>query len=317
MGIGDVDRLSGTFDKYLFTRRAALRGIGGAGLAAVLVARGTQFAGAQADTYPQLTITAKDYQFELPATVPGGYTQVTLKNQGPDTHHAMFMRLNEGKTVDDFKAAAKLPDFGALFAVSSSAGGPGSIDAGQESTVILNLQTGTYVVVCVIPDEDGMPHYQMGMLSPLEVTEVLTAGTEPTAETTVDLIEFSFENLPAELAAGKHIWKVTDTGKQLHELGICQLSPGVTFDQVKAMLSAPPPASPVAGQASSSPAATPVMSGPPFVVMAGVAPMSPGETNWAMLDFVAGDYFAICFVPDTKTGAPHFMLGMLMPFTVN
>ena len=226
-------------------------------------------------------------------------------------------RQHFGLDVDDFEAAAKSKDFGALFAVSSSAGGPGSIDAGQESTVIFNLQTGTYVVVCVIPDENGTPHYQMGMLAPLTVTEVLTAGTEPTAETTVDLIEFSFKNLPAELAAGKHIWKVTDTGKQLHELGICKLSPGVTFDQVKAMLSAPPPASPVAGQASSSPAATPVMSGPPpFVVVAGVAPMSPGETNWAMLDLTAGGYFAICFVPDPKTGAPHFALGMLMPFTV-
>lgn len=312
---GNDARHTGPLDMHL-TRRTALRGLGAAGLAAVFVARGTPFAGAQADTYPQLAITAKDYQFELPATVPGGYTQITLKNEGPDTHHAMFMRLNEGKTVDDFKAAAKSKDFGALFAVSTSAGGPGSIDAGQESTVILNLQTGTYVVVCVIPDAEGTPHYQMGMLSPLTVTEVLTTGKEPTAETTVDLVDFSFTNLPQELPAGKHMWKVTDTGKQVHEMAINRLSPGVTFDQVKVMLMAPPPASPVPGTVS-TPEATPVTSGPPpFVGMAGVAPMSPGETNWLPLDLTAADYFAICFVPDTKTGAPHFMLGMIMPFTV-
>ncbi|MGI8485877.1 MAG: hypothetical protein ACR2OU_16660 [Thermomicrobiales bacterium] len=309
------DQYTGPFDMHL-TRRAALRGLGAAGLAAVFVARGTPFVGAQADTYPKLAITAKDYEFQLPATVPGGYTEITLKNEGPDTHHAMFMRLNEGKTLDDFMAAAKLPNFGALFAVSTSQGGPASIDAGQESSVILNLQTGQYVVICVIPGPDGMPHYQMGMLAPITVTEVLTAGTEPTAETTVDLVDFSFENLPKELPAGKHTWKVTDTGKQVHELSINRLAPGVTFDQVKAMLMAPLPASPVPG-AVATPQATPVMSGPPpFVAMAGVAPMSPGETNWALIDVTAGDYFAICFVPDTKTGAPHFMLGMIMPFTV-
>lgn len=305
MDIGDVDRLSETFDRYLFTRCTALRGIGGAGLAAVLVGRGTRFVGTQADSYPKTTI-------------PGGLTEITLDNQGPSEHHPMFMLLHDGKTVDDFKAAVKLPDFGALFGVSTAVGGPGSIDPGQKSTVVMDLKPGQYVVICAIPDEDGMPHYQMGMLSPLEVTAAAVAGTEPVAETTIDLIDFSFENLPAELTAGKHTWKITDTGEQLHEMGICMLSPGVSFDQVKAMFLAPPPGTPAAGSSTPAPEATPVASGgPPFISLAGAAPMNPAETVWAMLDLEAGDYFAICFVPDTKTGAPHFMLGMIMPFTVN
>jgi hypothetical protein len=44
--------------------------------------------------------------------------------------------------------------------------------------------------------------------------------------------------------------------------------------------------------------------------------MSVGVTNWLLLDLEAGDYFAICYVPDPTTGAPHFALGMMMPFTV-
>jgi hypothetical protein len=44
--------------------------------------------------------------------------------------------------------------------------------------------------------------------------------------------------------------------------------------------------------------------------------MNPGYTNWAVLDLEAGDYLAICFVPDPATGQPHFALGMVMPFTV-
>jgi hypothetical protein len=38
--------------------------------------------------------------------------------------------------------------------------------------------------------------------------------------------------------------------------------------------------------------------------------------NYLELDLAAGDHFAICFVPDFETGAPHFALGMIAPFTV-
>ena len=44
--------------------------------------------------------------------------------------------------------------------------------------------------------------------------------------------------------------------------------------------------------------------------------MNPGITNYLEVDLTAGDYFAICFIPDFETGAPHFALGMIMPFTV-
>jgi len=46
---GNTIRHPGPLDMHL-TRRAALRGIGATGLAAVFVARGTPFVGAQADT---------------------------------------------------------------------------------------------------------------------------------------------------------------------------------------------------------------------------------------------------------------------------
>jgi len=45
--------------------------------------------------------------------------------------------------------------------------------------------------------------------------------------------------------------------------------------------------------------------------------MSPEFTNFAVPDLKTGEYFAICFVPDVATGAPHFPLGMMMGFTVS
>ena len=55
---------------------------------------------------------------------------------------------------------------------------------------------------------------------------------------------------------------------------------------------------------------------PPFTSITGIAPASPGTQGWLVLDLAAGEYAAICFVPDTETGAPHFALGMIAPFTV-
>jgi hypothetical protein len=58
------------------------------------------------------------------------------------------------------------------------------------------------------------------------------------------------------------------------------------------------------------------MGPPPFAMIAGVAPMSPGNTNYLMLDLQAGNYITLCFVPDMATGMPHFMMGMIAGFTV-
>ncbi len=296
------------------SRRTILKSMGAAGLATAFAVRGIPLAMARTNAYPQLGITARDFRFDLPASIPGGYTEITLKNAGGADHHAMLMRLNEGKTVDEFMATARDKDLGALFSISRSMGGPGSINPGRQTSVILDLQPGRYVVICMIPDAAGMPHYKMGMLAPLTVTGATRAGTPPTAQTTVDLLDFSFIDLPDKFPAGRHLWKVIDTSDQLHEMILNRLAPGVSFEQVKAMLMASPPD---ASSTPKNPDASPPPAGPaPFVGLAGVAPMSPGAIDWAVLDLMAGDYFAICYVPDVKTGAPHFMLGMIKPFTV-
>ncbi|HEX7387927.1 MAG TPA: hypothetical protein VF285_11735 [Castellaniella sp.] len=286
------------------TRRAILQGIGAAGLSTILTGHSALAAEAHATNRRRLKVVAKDYAFELPGSVPCGYTEITLYNEGSEEHHAMFMRLNPGTTVAEFMNAAKHEDLPALFAISSSAGGPGSIDHGKASTVIMDLTPGEYMVICIVPDAQGMAHYKMGMLAPLTVTGVAKAESTPRADLTIDLLDFSFSNLPRQIKAGKHLWKVVNTSPQLHEMILSRLARGISFNQAKAILMAPPPS-----------AKAPVPS-VPFVAVAGAAPMSPGAINWAMLDLQAGDYFAVCFVPDTKTGKPHFELGMIAPVTV-
>lgn len=42
----------------------------------------------------------------------------------------------------------------------------------------------------------------------------------------------------------------------------------------------------------------------------------PGQVNYTTLEFKAGHYALICFVPDAKDGQPHAMHGMVKEFTI-
>jgi uncharacterized cupredoxin-like copper-binding protein len=244
-------------------------------------------------------------------------TRITLTNEGQMDHHALFLKLNDGKSIADLPAAFEqgLPG---LFTLGASIGGPGSIGPGQSATVIQDVAPGNYLIMCLIPDDDGIPHAAKGMVMPVTVTEGAAAATAPApqADGTIELMDFHFSGLPETLPAGEHLWEVKNTGQQLHEFVVYRNAPGVTFEQVQAILMAEgAPATPMAGMDESTPMA--VESGPPpFTAVTGWAPANPGMAGWVVANLEAGDYFAICFIPDPASGAPHFALGMIQAFTV-
>lgn len=314
-------------DRPSMSRRVALKGAGTASLV-VFAARGSLLdASAQdatpaaAGDYPTVAFTAKDFEFlDLPASIPAGLTRLSMIQEGPSDHHAMFMRLNDGVTADDFMSALQSGDFGAILGAAVSLGGPNAGGIGSTINVVVDLTPGQYMAVCLIPDEEtGMPHAAMGMISVLEVTTPTTEAqvAPPEIQGAIDLVDFSFEGLPAELPAGPHTWAITDSGEQLHEFVIYQQAPGVPYSVIESIFLAPPEATPTGIEATPEAMASPKASGPPpFTAIGGVAPMNPGVTNYLEVELDSGDYFAICFIPDFETGAPHFALGMIKPFTV-
>ncbi|MGC4107129.1 MAG: hypothetical protein QM753_12445 [Thermomicrobiales bacterium] len=279
-----------------------------AGVAALGTLTLPGIAAAAETEYPELLVVAKDYAFELPETVEAGFTNVTLENQGADAHHAVFLKLNDGVTVDQVAAAKNEVE---VLAQGVSLGGGFANPMGGKNTIVMNLEEGNYAVLCLIPGPDGMPHYQMGMIAPLTVTAGTSTAVAPTADLKIELMEMMFHNLPETLAAGPTTWEVTNTGVAVHEMVVLQLAEGVTGEQAIAMLAgigsdATPEASPVAEQAGP----------PPFSLVGVAAPMSPGHTIYAPLDLVPGNYFTVCFVFDPASGMPHALIGMQMPFTV-
>lgn len=252
---------------------------------------------------PELIVVAKDFSFDMPATIPSGFTAVTMENQGTVDHLAIFIKLNQGVTLDDAQAAETPLDLSKL---GDSFGGPIVAPGGRQTTVI-DLEDGSYVVACVVTVPDGIAHYHKGMIAPLEVTANNATGAAPAADLKIELIEMMFHELPDTLPAGSSVWEIENTGTTIHEMVVFKLDHGITGDQVVAMLLGPPPnATP--GAAPSGP--------PPFTAVGATSFISPGRTIYVTLDLVPGTYLAVCFWHDVWGGQAHAELGMTQTFTV-
>lgn len=244
---------------------------------------------------PELMIHAHDFTYDLPEQVAAGIIRISLMSDGKEPHHAQLARLNDGVTQEQFLAALQEGEE-AMFPLVSFAGGPAPIDAGGSQSVLMELAAGNYVVLCFVPSADGMPHMAKGMIGFFEVVAGENRTAAPIADATVEMLDFSYK-LPEDIQAGKQLWSVVNRGEQLHEINLMKLAEGKTMDDVMAWVMQP------AGP-------------PPFMNVGGFQGINPGATGWMELDLAAGEYIAICHIPDPATGKAHEELGMILPFTV-
>src|SRR4029077_15445586 len=174
-----------------------------------------------------VTITAMDYAFTLPDTIPAGLTTLRLVNQGKELHHASLIRLKDGKTVADFQSGlqAAMQSHSPPPAWIAVTGGPNAITPGATGVATQTLEPGNYVVVCWIPTPDGTPHIMKGMMHAM----VVTAAEAPAAAAravalSIKLTDYDFV-LSAPLTAGTHTVRVENSGAQPHEVVITALPP--------------------------------------------------------------------------------------------
>jgi hypothetical protein len=210
---------------------------------------------------------------------------------------AMLFRLNEGVTLDQFNAAFKEPDPSGVFALGSLAGGVNTTPPGATQATTLDLKAGDYAMLDFGAGEDQVPYVAKGMLKQFKVTAG-SSTAEPASDVAVTLKEYTFE-MPTELKAGAHTFKVSNQGTQSHEMILFKLAEGKTLGDLHSFLSNPVPGGP-----------------PPGEEAGGALPMAPGMRAWTTVDLKTGNYVAVCFVPDPADGKSHLEHGMLMPITV-
>ncbi len=250
---------------------------------------------ASADASPTVTVTATDFSFDAPAQIPAGMTTMTMVNHGQEMHQVQLIRLADGKTVNDLVATFKQPGPSPAWAVS--AGGPNVAAPGASSQATFMLAPGNYVMVCVIPSPDHIPHIAKGMMRPLTVTAAENvANTAPQSDVTVTMTEYAF-NLSAPLTAGTHTLRVDNQGKQDHELVLVRLAPGKSLNDLIAWADkqvGPLPAYPLGG----------------------LTDLPNGSDGFFTVNLTPGHYALVCFVPDAKDGKPHAAHGMTKEFTI-
>lgn len=244
-----------------------------------------------------VTFKGADFSFEGPEQIPAGLTTINFENAGKEWHHIQFARLNDGVTFPKLMEAFEKEGEGAM-RLMTFVGGVAALDPDGKGSVTLNLAEGEYALMDFIPSADGVPHMAKGMVRPLTVKGAASAtAAEPKADATINLKDFHF-TMPAEVKAGKQVWKIVNDGPQAHEIAIIKMAEGKTIEDGYAWFAKP--------------------EGPqPFQLVGGMQALNPGTpATYIHLDLPPGNYVATCDIPDSASGKPHSELGMVMPFTV-
>jgi uncharacterized cupredoxin-like copper-binding protein len=240
-------------------------------------------------------VSGEDFKFDAPDVIPAGLSDFRFLNKGPALHHMSILKLEDGKTIDDLRAALANP--GPPPAWVKEVGGPNAAAPGVESNATVMLEPGNYALICFI-DIGGPPHFMKGMLKGLRVVAATgPVASKPTPDVTVTLMDYNFK-LSAPLRAGMRTFRVQNTGSQHHEVELVQLAPGVSaadFMKWIEKMEGPPP-----GKA-----------------LGGVSGIESGMSAYFTADLSPGNYALICFLPDSKDGKPHFAHGMIQQITVN
>jgi hypothetical protein len=246
-----------------------------------------------------ITIKAVDFSFEQPQSIPAGLVDLTFVNNGAQPHMIQIARINNGN-FNEFQAALNKQGPDASLVRGTFIGGANTIDPGQKQETIFNLQQGVYASICFVMGPDHLFHYMKGMITQLTVTP--STGTQaqaPNDNGVIYLKDYSFQ-LPSSIPSGPVTLKVTNQGPQTHEVAIVKMAQGKELADVLKFLNESNPSGP-----------------PPFTDAGGMGALQKGSSGWLKLNLQPGNYATLCFVPDIKTGKPHFMLGMTATFTTS
>ena len=227
---------------------------------------------------PEVPVNLTDDGVEVGGQIAAEPTTLTMTNDSKNLHRLYFAKINDDATQAEVEKALK-EDPEALFSLIVIGGNfPGDGEEGGEISA-----GGSSELTIDFPEGNYMlldPEVEGP--PPLAFFEIGPSSgdeiEEPAADYEVELGDFYFK--VQDPVSGPATVAISNAGEQSHELSV-----GVTKngEEEEAGFSFAPP---------------------------------PGGTLWTPFDLEPGAYEAVCFLPDPKTGKPHFKLGMTQKFTV-
>ena len=256
-----------------------------------------------------VSLTATEYAFLAPDTLPAGWTTFRLANHGDEVHYGHMVRLESGRTVRELvdayaeaiRTSGPRPKWVTRF------GGPGGAAPGDSSRVTQYLEPGSYVWICPVEDSAGTPHFAKGEFKPFVVRAgdpvVADRRAAPEATMVVRLMDYSFA-LEGPLRTGRHTIRVENAGVEPHDLVLMKLAPGRTAEDVVTWLN--PERARRAGQAG-EPAPS---LGSLGMGAGGIAAIAPGMESYFQANVSPGEYVLVCMAtaPDGRSHIEHGMV---------
>lgn len=225
-----------------------------------------------------------------------GLTTFQLVNDSDQLHMAHLIKLEGGRTLDDFLVAYNeaFRTVGPRPPWATRLGGPGVADPRGRSNATHYLEPGSYAWVCLMNVPDGIPHVVKAGMAKAFAVRARDRGaspvTAPEASVVIRLVDYAF-NISAPLTAGRHMIRVENAGAEPHEVGLLKLAPGKTMQDFEAWLQNP--------------------QGPlPASSVGGVSSLAANMEAYFEVNLTPGDYVFLCLVtaPD---GRPHTEHGMI------
>jgi len=240
-----------------------------------------------------IRIQATDDALVMPERVPSGLSLFTLENRGTVPHAVRFIRLADGRTIQDYQtwrqSGQPIPPW------LVAAGGIGALGPGLNADYIASLAAGSYVVLCNYPSPDGGSHDDRGLATALQVEAGASTFSPPEADVTLRLHDHGFQ-LTAPIAAGRQLFHVVNGGTEPHQALVVRLPEGANEFQERGWFNG--------GSHGARP-------GQPI---GGIVELAADADAWFRVELTPGRYLLICTMQEED--GRHFELGMIYRFTI-
>lgn len=233
----------------------------------LLALHGTAGLAAQEEAPPVVEVTAVDYAFVAPESIPSGWVTFRFENRGEELHVFDLLGFPSGKTYEDLRRQHLRPADSISSAFLAGEIGVDSMVAGRrrvepewvdEMTVgngvgltspgitaqtTVKLEPGHYYMKCFVVTarseafERPMLHWEVGMRRPLVVTETMESRRPPPADVEIMVSHYTIE-MADTVPAGRrtfalHFGKRSAAGESPYQdLHLVRLTGSTTLDEV-------------------------------------------------------------------------------------
>ncbi len=261
-------------------------------------------------------IVARGLSFDVPASLPSGWTTIRFVNESEMVHFALIERmpdgvglveqqqqvapvfqegmnfLNSGDTDKAMAAFGKLP---AWFHDIEFVGGPGLVSGGRAAETTVYLEPGTYLVECYVKTGGVFHSYSpspgfFGMVAQIEVVESDRVTVPPESSVRITLSSADGIVVDGSLRRGPQVVEVVFDDQQPyenfvgHDLHVVALDESTSIDAVDAWMD----------WRSADGLQTPA----PARFLGGTNEMPAGSRTYLHLDLAPGNYAWIAEVPE-------------------